>query len=283
MPNLRQNRAAGAEIGKNSLQIPASREFWARDRFVKTAPSAMESVSTVGFSGVRFRIAARFVSGYLNLDDDDDRVIGGNTHAWVQVYVPGPGWVDFDPSSGMVGNQKIRYAHKLAGCDDPLTSSEVVKATVHGIRRTVGSAPVRKTPATADKVVAMAALAHADMKGLRDHAILLLGFAGAFRRSELVAQSGLPLPLVRQQILDAVLLPAFSEEAGAKPPSAFKDDPAHERAAVHRNSPYQLRAGPGTGKTRSLVRRIESLLAENVQPAAILVLTFSNRTAGEHH
>ncbi len=45
----------------------------------------------------------------------------------------------------------IRYAHKLAGYDEPPTSSEVVKATVHGIRRTMGSAPVRKTPATADK------------------------------------------------------------------------------------------------------------------------------------
>jgi site-specific recombinase XerD len=81
----------------------------------------------------------------------------------------------------------IRYAHKLAGCDDPPTISEVVKATVHGIRRTMGSAPVRKTPATADKVVAMAALADTDIKGLRDRAILLFGFAGAFRRSELVA------------------------------------------------------------------------------------------------
>jgi transglutaminase-like putative cysteine protease len=53
-------------------------------------------------------IAARFVSGYLHLaDDDDDSLTGGNTHAWVQVYVPGPGWVDFDPSSGMVGNQNL--------------------------------------------------------------------------------------------------------------------------------------------------------------------------------
>jgi transglutaminase-like putative cysteine protease len=54
-------------------------------------------------------IAARFVSGYLRLADDDadDRVTGGNTHAWVQVYVPGPGWIDFDPSSGMVGNQDL--------------------------------------------------------------------------------------------------------------------------------------------------------------------------------
>jgi transglutaminase-like putative cysteine protease len=53
-------------------------------------------------------IAARFVSGYLNLaDDDDDQVTGGNTHAWVQVHVPGPGWVDVDPSSGVIGNQNL--------------------------------------------------------------------------------------------------------------------------------------------------------------------------------
>jgi len=53
-------------------------------------------------------IAARFVSGYVHLpDDDDDDVAGGNMHAWVQVYVPGPGWVDFDPSSGVVGNQNL--------------------------------------------------------------------------------------------------------------------------------------------------------------------------------
>jgi transglutaminase-like putative cysteine protease len=52
-------------------------------------------------------IAARFVSGYLHLADDDDDFTGGNTHAWVQAYIPGPGWVDFDPSSGMVGNQNL--------------------------------------------------------------------------------------------------------------------------------------------------------------------------------
>jgi transglutaminase-like putative cysteine protease len=53
-------------------------------------------------------IAARFVSGYLHLgDDDEDCLTGGNTHAWVQAYVPGPGWVDFDPSSGRVGNENL--------------------------------------------------------------------------------------------------------------------------------------------------------------------------------
>jgi site-specific recombinase XerD len=80
----------------------------------------------------------------------------------------------------------IRYAHKLAHLDTP-TDSEAVKATLRGIRRTVGTATMRKTPAVAAKVQAMVALAPEGLAGLRDRAVLLLGFAGAFRRSELVA------------------------------------------------------------------------------------------------
>ncbi len=54
-------------------------------------------------------MAARFVSGYLYIPDDDKEghVGGGNTHAWAQVYLPGPGWVDFDPSNGIVGNRDL--------------------------------------------------------------------------------------------------------------------------------------------------------------------------------
>jgi transglutaminase-like putative cysteine protease len=53
-------------------------------------------------------MAARFVSGYLHVSDDDDGYArGGNTHAWVQVYLPGPGWIDFDPASGTVGNRDL--------------------------------------------------------------------------------------------------------------------------------------------------------------------------------
>jgi site-specific recombinase XerD len=80
----------------------------------------------------------------------------------------------------------IRYAHKLAGFDTP-SDAEPVKATLRGIRRTVGSAPIRKKPATAERVRAMANTTDSSRKGLRDRALLLLGFAGAFRRSELVA------------------------------------------------------------------------------------------------
>jgi transglutaminase-like putative cysteine protease len=53
-------------------------------------------------------MAARFVSGYLHVrSSPGSRDRGGNTHAWVQVYLPGCGWIDFDPSSGIVGNRGL--------------------------------------------------------------------------------------------------------------------------------------------------------------------------------
>jgi site-specific recombinase XerD len=79
----------------------------------------------------------------------------------------------------------IRYVHRAAGYDTP-TTDERVRAVLAGIRRTIGAAPVRKRAATSDVVIAMAAPG-ASLRDIRDRAILLLGFAGAFRRSELVA------------------------------------------------------------------------------------------------
>jgi site-specific recombinase XerD len=79
----------------------------------------------------------------------------------------------------------IRYFHRAAGYDTP-TSDEKVKAVLSGIRRTIGAAPVHKKAATADITIAMAATG-TSLRALRDRAVLLLGFAGAFRRSELVA------------------------------------------------------------------------------------------------
>ena len=56
-----------------------------------------------------FGLAARFASGYLAvpLDDPQEPTSGsarGSTHAWAQIYLPGAGWIDFDPTSGSVGN-----------------------------------------------------------------------------------------------------------------------------------------------------------------------------------
>jgi len=84
----------------------------------------------------------------------------------------------------------IRYAHRLAGHPAP-TEDERVRATMRGIRRTLGTVACKKLlPATAEKVISMALGTGDGLKGLRDRALLLLGFAGAFRRSELVADCG---------------------------------------------------------------------------------------------
>ena len=62
----------------------------------------MEAVRSLG-------IAARFVSGYLYVPSPDvpEYVGGGSTHAWCQVYLPGAGWVEFDPTNGIIGNRDL--------------------------------------------------------------------------------------------------------------------------------------------------------------------------------
>jgi transglutaminase-like putative cysteine protease len=64
----------------------------------------MEAARSLGF-------AARFVSGYLY----DEKLVGaagglvggGETHAWAQIYLPGAGWVEFDPTNAMVGGRNL--------------------------------------------------------------------------------------------------------------------------------------------------------------------------------
>ena len=81
----------------------------------------------------------------------------------------------------------IGHRHKLAGHEPP-TNGEGVRAVLRGIRRTIGAAREQKAPATATIVGAMLKHCRTDtLLGARDAALLALGFAGAFRRSELVA------------------------------------------------------------------------------------------------
>jgi transglutaminase-like putative cysteine protease len=54
-------------------------------------------------------LAARFVTGYIYVPARDGPTLhgGGATHAWVQIFLPGAGWVEFDPTNGIIGNRDL--------------------------------------------------------------------------------------------------------------------------------------------------------------------------------
>ena len=55
-------------------------------------------------------LAARFASGYLAIARDETGQPAcrrGAAHAWAQIYVPGAGWIDFDPTRGSGGNGRL--------------------------------------------------------------------------------------------------------------------------------------------------------------------------------
>jgi len=79
----------------------------------------------------------------------------------------------------------IAEAHKATGLDSP-TSAGMVRNTLKGIRRALGTATAPKAPTLTDDIRAMVDAADAGLIGTRERALMLLGFAGAFRRSELV-------------------------------------------------------------------------------------------------
>ena len=79
----------------------------------------------------------------------------------------------------------ISQAHQMAGHESP-RSTPAVREAFKGIRRTHGSAPDQKAPVLAEQLRAMVATLPATLAGARNRALLLVGFSGAFRRSELV-------------------------------------------------------------------------------------------------
>lgn len=154
----------------------------------------------------------------------------------------------------------IRHAHKLAGFASP-TSDPAVTEVLAGIRRIHGTAPRRVAPATADRLTAMVEACGSDLRGLRDRAMLVIGFGAALRRSELVAirvediehtPDGIRLTLPRSK----------TDQEGAGQTVAILDGPRlRVRATL---AAWQAAAGIESGP---LFRSIEK--SESVQPRAI--------------
>lgn len=91
---------------------------------------------------------------------------------------------------------------------------------------------------------------------------------------------GAPFDVVAQQIFDALLLPPPLPE-DTEPAIEYPLNAEQDKAAAHRGPAFLLEAGPGTGKTQTLVGRVKGLLSDGVDPRKILLLTFSNKAAGE--
>lgn len=89
---------------------------------------------------------------------------------------------------------------------------------------------------------------------------------------------GIPLEFVRQQMLDALLLPEYEQ-----PPTTLSaPSPDQLAAAMAEERAANVVAGPGTGKTTTLIHRVKYLVnVKKVHPSHILVLTFTNKAAFE--
>jgi site-specific recombinase XerD len=81
----------------------------------------------------------------------------------------------------------IAKAHKAAGYASPIKDNVFICETLKGIKRVHGMAPVQKAPVLTDDLRVMLRHIPAGILGVRDRALLLVGFCGAFRRSELVS------------------------------------------------------------------------------------------------
>jgi len=97
---------------------------------------------------------------------------------------------------------------------------------------------------------------------------------------QLARDLDLPVELVRQQLLDALLLPD-SEPVVEVSPKPLKPTPEQLAAAQSAARTSLVVAGPGTGKTTTLLMRAQHLIAQGAKPGELLLLTFSNRAARE--
>lgn len=94
----------------------------------------------------------------------------------------------------------LSKAHDAMGAANP-TKSELVRATLRGIKRTLGTASKEAKPILREDLFQMLDCMSDSTKDMRDKALMLLGFAGAFRRSELVGLDISDIEHVRQGIV----------------------------------------------------------------------------------
>ncbi len=106
----------------------------------------------------------------------------------------------------------IRYAHLISGHPTP-TTDPYVREVMDGIRRAKGTRPRQAQAATLDPLRAMLDTLPDDLSGLRDRALLLVGFAGGFRRAALCALDRADIAFVPEG-LDVLIRKDKTDQAG---------------------------------------------------------------------
>lgn len=94
------------------------REFRYKARFEEGTQTAVRTIE-LGSGACRdfavlmmealrsYGVATRFVTGYLYDDTSGETRGGGSTHAWCGVYLPGAGWVEYDPTNGLIAGSNL--------------------------------------------------------------------------------------------------------------------------------------------------------------------------------
>ena len=109
----------------------------------------------------------------------------------------------------------ISQAHQIAGFETP-TGSASVRLVMAGVRRTKGTAQSAKTPVLVDDLRRMVSRLPDNMLGVRDRALLLVGFGGAFRRSELVALDVADVAVTRDGLVITIRRSKTDQEGEAR-------------------------------------------------------------------
>ncbi|WP_207384431.1 site-specific integrase [Legionella wadsworthii] len=173
------NRCKNELVVKSNNQELIAKEYAKLDELIRDYMKQALSPSTVKFYGIDLRI----FSGWCESMALDALPATPDTVARFLAQQASSG---IKPATLTRRLAAIRMAHEANGFANP-TQHKGVKTVFKGIKRDKGTAQEKKAPLTAQRMAAIIAHCPDTLTGTRDKALLLLGFAGAFRRSELVA------------------------------------------------------------------------------------------------
>ncbi len=161
----------------------------------------------------------------------------------------------------------ISQAHQIAGLESP-TKSPKVHLVMAGIRRTLGTAQTAKTPVLVDDLKRMVSKLPDGLLGVRDRVLLLIGFCGAFRRSELVALDRDAVEITRDGLV-VMIRRSKTDQEGAGRKIGIPYSSHSETCPVRSLQDWLERSGIAEGPLFRPINRHGHMAAERLSGAAV--------------